>query len=147
MFSGNFQEGRPNTIVDLPGKEKVAFRLFLQLMYPLENGKYPKCLRETLTKVLVYAEEYLVPSVTQHVDNILYFQHYLGKNPYASSKNIFSHLLRDLKMCDNYKLQASRKALISHILIAEQTYDSFSLADAVGFKVLDGESKFQLLAG
>ena len=57
MFNGNFKEEK-GTPVQLPGKEKQSFQMFLDFMYPMPPGYEASTDREVLTRVLEYCEEY-----------------------------------------------------------------------------------------
>ena len=132
---GKFQEGKSKK-VQLPGKGKDAFQLFLRLMYPFNNYD-PNILnigRNIIGKVLSYCHEYEVYSVKDIIDLILCVKYSTGYHGKAL-------LLGDLKLCDDNDMLKARPHIHQHLV------NSGNFADEAGFNELCGETKFQLVVG
>ena len=138
MFNGNFRE-EMNKPVPLPGKEKDAFAVFLDLLYPIME-RYPPVKYETLLKVLQYSGEYQTKSVQKHVDHMLYFTLY--SRPVSPCVSLIK-LFGDLRLCEQYNLEETRQSICRHI--AGRT--DVQTFQGTEFMELSGQSKFEIIAG
>jgi len=140
MFSGKFKENR-SVPVPLLGKEKVAFRLFLELNYPLAHGEYPKCEKKTMVEALEYAKEYQVGNIYKHIELMLCL-HYLRKGAgYVNSSSHNKEFLLDWMVIEQHGLKRFRKLVYNMILCTD------GMEEEPDFIELDAETKLKFVAG
>ena len=104
MFKGDFKEAKESP-TPLPGKTKEAFKMFLDLMYPLEDD-LTNANQDVYYEVLEYCKEYQVK--TTLIDQLMSISSTLPKNNYKS-------LFISLKKCDDFNLSKSRAVVMKRI--------------------------------
>ena len=95
MFEGNFKENK-STPVPLPGKEILPFKLFLDLLYPIEV--LPEAPQHVIGTILMYCNEYEVKSAIQHIDLML--EKLFRRKDYDYDDHVEFTMMRDLHLCD-----------------------------------------------
>ena len=104
MFKGDFKESK-ETPTPLPGKTKEAFKMFLDLMYPLEDD-LTNADRNVYYEVLEYCKEYQVK--TTLIDQVMSISSTLPKIDDKS-------LMICLKKCDDFNLSKTRAVVMKRI--------------------------------
>lgn len=139
MFSGNFCEERSKP-VELPGKDKDIFVLFLDLIY-LTDGLYPHVEKKDINKLLNYCDEYQVKSVRNHIDHLLYIGTYSQYK--VTTAGTMAAVLDDLKMAENRGLNKTKDCIQKLVV---KNFGTRSV-DSVRFNQLSGEMKYSILLG
>ena len=142
MFSGHYREGT-NQPVPLPGKEKTAFSVFLDLLYPLSHDSELTTNRTVLAKVLEYANEYQVESVRFHIDNALCLKVYAPKCNIGERE--LPVVMEDLLLSNRFALKGTRDVCLRLILELANKNSVMSLTEGTVFNELEGETKFEIL--
>ena len=104
MFKGDFKEAK-GTPTPLPGKTKTAFKMFLDLMYPLEDD-LTNAEETVYYEVLEYCKEYQVKMTL--IDQLM-----CGSSRLSAMD--CSSLMMCLKKCDDFNLPKTRAMVMKRI--------------------------------
>jgi hypothetical protein len=143
MFNGSFKEEK-GTPVQLPGKEKQSFQIFLDFMYPMPPGYEASTERDVLTRVLGYCEEYQTNCVKVHIDYVLFSKVYSVDS--EASKLTLPLVMKDLQTSERYGLKETRKVALGKVVKLSHDMD-ISTYDETVYPDLTVEAKFEVLTG
>ena len=110
MFEGNFKENK-STPVPLPGKDIKSFKLFLDLLYPIEV--LPEAPQHVIVTVLRYCNEYEVKSAIQHIDLML--EKLFRRKDYDYDVHVEYTIMHDLSLCDDFGLKRAMVPVMDNV--------------------------------